>query len=396
MQKSNWKYLIAFILFVAFWVWYEMYKPKPINWTVTYKKEDKIPYGNKILFEMLPSLFGNKPVRTNYLTVYEDSRAQSDTVQVIENHIFIQREFQLSEAEVIWLLDYVRKGGHVFIAAERIMSPLADSLHLESNFTDIFGVDSLGLNFEEQNRRQPYPYTFRRGMVTANITSYDTTNSQILSRDSENRPTFIRTNYGMGGFYLSVTPKIFTNYNMLYRNNAQYIADALSYMPPNPVCWQAYYHTGSLNEGSLLRVILQHTALRWALYTFLLGAFAFVIFKGKRTQRIIPIIKPLGNATLEFIQTVSRLYYNKREHQNIALKRILYFEESLRQRYYFSAQEMETPEFAQALSAKSLVSLPEVVALLSLLRRAKNTTSLEESSLVDLSKAIDNFKKKSA
>ena len=57
------------------------------------------------------------------------------------------------------------------------------------------------------------------------------------------------------------------------------------------------------------RQILQSQALKWAFYMTLISLILFVIFRGKRTQRIIPVIDPLKNATLDFTKTIGDLYY---------------------------------------------------------------------------------------
>ena len=55
--------------------------------------------------------------------------------------------------------------------------------------------------------------------------------------------------------------------------------------------------------------------------------------QGKRKQRIIPVITPLKNTSLEFVETIGRLYYQKGTRSGIAHKKIIFFLDFIRTRY---------------------------------------------------------------
>ena len=54
-----------------------------------------------------------------------------------------------------------------------------------------------------------------------------------------------------------------------------------------------------------------------------------MIFNAKRRQRVVPIINPLPNTTLDFTKTIGNLYYQEGNHQNIVDKKIIYFLEKI-------------------------------------------------------------------
>ena len=57
MRKSEIKYLVVLcVLFVGL-VLFEVYKPKPVDWTQTFSNKDKIPYGTYVLYSMMENLF---------------------------------------------------------------------------------------------------------------------------------------------------------------------------------------------------------------------------------------------------------------------------------------------------------------------------------------------------
>lgn len=393
ITRANWKYWVGFSLLLGLVIWVELNRPKPIDWTATYSENDKIPYGTKIVYDLLPQLFENQHIRTNFNSVYQDFEEE---IHEQENHIFIQETLDLSDIECNYLLTHVAEGGHVFIAAEQLPQTLSDSLGVMTSYISLLSTDSLSLNFTDADRRATHNYLFRRGVVDYSLQITDSTRQyKILSSGNPQTPTLMQIPYGAGSFLISSTPKVFTNYNMLYRNNAEYIAKAFSYLPVAAVCWESHYHGNKENQG-LLNVVMQKPALRWAFNLTLIASILFIIFKGKRTQRIIPIIEPLRNTTLEFVGTIANLYFNKREHQRVAHKRILYFEEQVRQRYNFSAEAFGKPDFLSLLSHKANVPLQEIETLFGIINQINATATITDTQLVSLSQKIDLFWTKAA
>ena len=56
---------------------------------------------------------------------------------------------------------------------------------------------------------------------------------------------------------------------------------------------------------------MSQPALRITWRLMLLGLLLYLIFKGKREQRIIPIIKKPENTTVEFAQSISSVLRRK-------------------------------------------------------------------------------------
>ncbi len=105
-------------------------------------------------------------------------------------------------------------------------------------------------------------------------------------------------------------------------------------------------------SDSEFRAMLNSKPLRIALYIILAGLLLFVIFRAKRTQRIVPVINPPVNSSLEFLSTISNLYYRKKDFKTIAEKRHAYFLDYIRKNYYMSTENIDD-EFLNVLSLKS-------------------------------------------
>ncbi|MBL0018352.1 MAG: hypothetical protein IPP17_18390 [Bacteroidetes bacterium] len=133
---------------------------------------------------------------------------------------------------------------------------------------------------------------------------------------------FIRIDMGEGSFYLHSVPLMFTNYFMVDPVNNQYISKALSFLPVQDVIWDEYFKPGKVKTDSPVGHLLEQPALRWAWILALAGVLLFMVFESKRKQRIIPVIEPLNNTTLEFTKTVGILYFAHGDHKDISEKKI--------------------------------------------------------------------------
>jgi hypothetical protein len=116
-----------------------------------------------------------------------------------------------------------------------------------------------------------------------------------------------------------------------------------------------------------------------------------VLFKGKREQRIIPIIEPLKNSSVEFTRTVGSLYFQHSDFSNIIAKKITYFLEEIRSRYYLDTQDL-SEDFIQKLAVKSSNNEDETRKLITFIKHLKGKSVHSEQDLIALNKKIDNFR----
>jgi hypothetical protein len=147
---------------------------------------------------------------------------------------------------------------------------------------------------------------------------------------------------------------------------------------------------GKGERESPLRFILSRTALAWAYGITIVSLLCYVLFEAKRRQRIIPVVSPPQNATLEFVDTIGRLYYQHGDHKNLAQKKITYFMESIRTRFYLKTGILDE-EFVDRLSEKSNVEREQVKMLISLIRKISESDSVSEDMLIRLSDMIERF-----
>ena len=354
--------------------------PKPIDWNPSFEKEKTIPYGTQLVYQNLNSIFTKNKIKTINKAIYNqlDNKKLKNT-----NYIFICNKLILDDLDMRTLLSYAADGNNVFISANELSYHFQDTLgcffDVDFNFKNVMNNDVNAKNdlqhlFTNPNFGKTNTYAFKNMVFPTNIRIEDSLAYKILAYNNKKEPVFISTKYGNGHIYFHSYPYAFTNYYFLFNNNHEYISKCLSVLPNTETFWDEYYkkeHTvEEQTSNNPLKFILSTPSLRWAWYLILFGLLLYVLFRVKRQQRIIPIIKPFENSSLQFIKTVGRLYFNKGDHQDIIKKQIGYWLEYIRTKLYISTSKLDK-DFTIAVSEKSgipLFKIEEIIYLISDLR----------------------------
>ncbi|QHT69881.1 DUF4350 domain-containing protein [Rhodocytophaga rosea] len=392
MLKGNTKYILILVTAVLLVIIVEWLTPKPINWTPTFDREDNNPYGSAILYELLPDIFPGKQIYTLNKTLYELN--EEDALQT-GNYVFVHNEFSIGQEEVDILLSLADQGNSIFIASNTFPDELADTLQFEME-NIFFTTDSIRLNFTQPQLKATGFYPFRRIDVLFGFKPVKDKKAiyQVLGVSSNKVTNFIRVPFGKGWFYLNTVPLAYTNYNMLYQENREYLSKSLSYLPVDNTYWDEYYKPFRRESQSPLRYILSQPALKWALYLSVGALLLFMFFEAKRKQRIIPIVQPLSNTTLEFTETVGRLYFQYKDHKNIADKKITYFLDYLRMHLYIKFSEIDENLYIR-LADKTGIPQIEIESLFSFIRQIQSKKQISEDELLTLNRKIEDFERRS-
>lgn len=375
---------------LALYIVAEMNRPKPVDWTVSLSKSEKSPYGSYILYQQLKDIFPHAAISSYRQPVYNQVNNFTDTGTA---YLLIEPGVEITKDDLNELLNYVVTGNYVFLSAGNFSKPLMDTLKFKTaRRFDIAGKDSSTINFTNPALRANKNYGFTSMTLDAYFNKIDTLHSIVLGENQRKDINFIKIPYGDGAFYIHAAPLCFSNYFMLTGNNADYTAKALSYLPKNikQVYWDEYYKLGPEGSTNPLRFILNNPWLRWAFRISLFTILLFILFEMKRKQRIIPVIEPPRNSTLDFVQTVGSVYFNQHDNKNIALKKINYFMEFVRSGFYLSTSQFND-EFIQLLAKKSGVSENETRQLVNLIYEINESPGITDQALVQLSNQIDSF-----
>jgi hypothetical protein len=112
----------------------------------------------------------------------------------------------------------------------------------------------------------------------------------------------------------------------------------------------------------------------------------------KRRQRVIPVITPLRNSTLDFVNTVAGVYFNDKDNRSIADKKVSHFLEFVRSRFNIATQTLDE-DFIGQLHRKSGVDKDDVVNLVELLSALPIEKRVTDTTLLNLDRHIDHFYK---
>jgi hypothetical protein len=385
MKRLTW-WIAALVVAAALVLALEMSRSREIDWTPSYTQDARSPYGTYLLFHLLQTTTPPTALETVYGTTYQ---ALESAVWDGTNYLVINDEYALDAAGVAELVDYVDSGNNVFIAASRISRELLDTLGVKLG-RDLIPPDSVRLNFVNRALGTPAGYVVRGESGDTYLKSFDTARTTILGCTAEGRTNFVRITIGSGSVYLSTVPRLFTNYAVIDRSAGDFSFKALSYLPGGTTYWDEHYKAGRSEIRSPFRYLMSHASLSWAYYLSLAAAVLFVFAYARRRQRIIPIVAPPANATMEFVATVGRLYFQHGDHRNLAEKKILYLLDQIQTRYGLRATTRDR-EFLTRLAERSGAPIEEVTALFDRIAYVEGQERISADELASLATAIDTF-----
>ena len=188
--------------------------------------------------------------------------------------------------------------------------------------------------------------SFRYMYFTEYLTSLDQV--QVLGTQGED-VNLITIPHGKGAFYFHSTPLALTNFHLARSTSLDYIGALLAEMNDGDVLIDDIFHSPNSQVDSQhsenpylpespISFILSIESLRWAWYLMIAGALLFLVFRTRREQRVIPVIPPVKNNSLEFASTVGRLYYKEKNHKRIAQELCFFFSNHIRKRYHINSK----------------------------------------------------------
>lgn len=382
-EKS--RYLLFFIILTASAIFVEYLSPKKINWKYSYSKEDKIPFGCYVLFDLLPDIFPGKKITAVNLNFYEYELDSGNTAM---NYIVINDQYNPGKEEIKSLIYFAENGGIAFLSAEKFGNELADSLGISTGI-ELLLMDSLKIRFKTSAFRETYCFpSMKQSSV---ITGFDSSKTQVLAYAGNNKPILIKIKLGDGFVLINTTPFAFTNYHILESENTSFISAVFGFLPAQNVLWDEYHKIGGPQSATVIRYILYSDPLRWAYFLSLLSVLLFFVFESKRRQRIIPVIKKVTNSTLDFVETVSLLYLSYENHKVIADKRIAYFHEYLRTKWFIRQDQILQIEY---VAMKTGCSAADLKLLFDQIHTLEKKDLISDTDLLLLNGHLEQFYKK--
>ncbi|WP_046744282.1 DUF4350 domain-containing protein [Kordia zhangzhouensis] len=401
MNRTLKIYLGVLIFIIIAAMFFEVSSPATIDWRETYNERQTKPFDLEVFHKELANVIDEGKIKNIYRTPYEFFNANYDwdmyKFKINGTYLNINPDSYMDEPSLKELLDFAYEGNTVFISSREIPDFLKDSL----NFTTEYKFEkSTKADLSFANYTLKYNnITATKGIKNIYFSSIDTTYTIPLGfhkfeKDST-RTNFIKIPFGDGALLLHTQPAVFTNFHLLKDDRHKYVEAVLGYIPKKDIFFDSpnKIQNGEGISKSRLRFILQQPALRWAWYIALLFLIIFIVFNAKRKQRIVKVINPLPNTTVDFTKTIGNLFYETKDHENVVQKKITYFLEHLRTEYLMDTQVLDE-KFCTRLSQKTGKPKEEIERLVKLIQILQKKLFYDENDVLNITKAIEDFKKR--
>ena len=373
---------------------------KTLNRRISLWRKDKFPYGTFIAYENLKYIFPNANITINknspgnFNFNYVSSEANTAGRKV---YIVIAPRVVPDKYEINALMNFVGEGNQVFISALYIGDSLLSYLKVktEDNYDPFSVSDSLTLSVYNPVTYDVNSYQYPGYGLDAHVTHLDSQYTTILGRDEKGNPDFLKFGYkGGGAIYLHFAPMALSNFFLLHKQNKTYYDNVFSYLPASAkeVKWDDYFRYHRKSDFSSLQYIFSNLSLRWAFWLILLLFAMIFLFESKRRQKLIPILQPLNNSSLDFVKTIGRLYYQQKDNGNLVSKMITHFLDHVRVKYNLPTSVLND-DFVDRLSYKSGYNKSEMKSLVDDIKLYQQDPFCSDDELLLLNKKMEVFYK---
>ena len=368
MKPNRW-FVVSIVVFLVLLFILEMQLPKNFSWTPTFRHTDKQPFGS-CLFDSLLSSTMPKGYTVTDSSLYE------------VNAIF----------------SMANNGSHVMLVAHGVGDFMCNRLGIRMwGYGNSFDLQNFVKynkereSFEwvsEENGYKPRRFMVFKPLITRKFNfetdSLDNVIRPCLDQQATLRHDAVSATFRQGKGYITFCslPLLFTNYGIVDQDNATFSLRLLTLMKDLPVVRTEAYcpQTSDEVQQSPLRYAISQPPLRWALYTLMVGALLFLIFEGRRRQRVIPIEKAPENHSLEFIHLVGSLYYHSRERRSLVVRKWTYFAEELRRNIHLDVTDASEDDVTlPTLARLTTIDEQEIRTLILQLRLLANADETEIS-----------------
>lgn len=396
MGKTIKLYLAGIFLLVLIILLIDTFRIKPINWKPTYSLDYKNPFDLYVFNREIKNIIPENRITRILSTPYEYIQNQTDTV----TYLMIRQNMYFIGDTVI--LEKVKEGSNLFVSSENFVRNITDSLALKYTEADsdlsLKKLDMLTLSLTNKNwskadyQMKPVNNTF--AFVDADAATTTILGTEKLP-DGKIYPNFLKIKYGKGYIFIHNQPQVFTNHALLSeQSSAGYVAHLLSYIPKDrPVVWfvqgQTLNPNAPKNETGL-SVVFRYPALRAVWLLLVYGLLLYIFFNSKRRQRIVPVIKPLRNTTVEFVQTIGNLYYQQGNTANVIDKKIVFFLDRIRTGYFIDTSKLDE-RFAEKLKSKSEKDIELITEIIDFINEFRKNKTAEKKDLIHINKLIEAF-----
>ncbi len=364
------------------------------EWAERYNFEDEEPQGLYIFKEVTTRYFSEIPVEVN-----------SDLIDTLNgSNLYIQFVPRGINDEVVdTLVSIASAGNDVLIIGDSLNNRLIDTApHF---FEDTFLFDStLVFNFTDSDIASDTNFSYKFHAVEFDENSNDI-NYLIRGIDWEEDQEYVRVAaadslalmvsfpIGEGRIFYHVNKDLFYNYSYRQTEMFDYTQRLLAHFDPehiyllNPLM---IYGSGNINHRNPLEFIMSEPALKAAYFLLILGTLLYVFFGGKRKQKIIPVMEKNENTSLEYIETVSQLFYQQDQHKKLVAHMKNIFFHKMQKKFFVAPDD---PNYVKVLAKKSKISATELQYIIHRFKEMDSNFSFTSDELASLNQRLETVYK---
>lgn len=376
-------------------------RPQRFDERITLKHGDKIPYGYFAAYHLLPSLFPQSTV-----VLEKAAPGHWNLISSKKNNqavVIVAPYFGAYTSELDSLLSFVSNGNHVLVIARNLSNDAQRFFDLENRLSDDEGFmkeDSLTISLESPPYQSKQEFTYPGRSYSTKTSLKDSSHLLVLGRSKSGNANFIQYRINNGSISLHLSPLAFSNFFILHKNNIDFYRKAFSVFPVSisKVAWNEYYfdnmyyHKSSKDKGEpgWLSVLFRYREFKWALVTALATILLFVLLGMRRRQRMIPEHTLPTNESLDFVKTLGRLYYDRKDHRNLAKKMGVFFLEHVRSNFKIPTHTLDEA-FVDVLHFKSGYGKKEIDEIVSFILFIEKAPAITDGQLYAFHRKLELF-----
>lgn len=385
MNKTFKIYALIFIIIMVILALFEVNKKEVVDWRKNFDVNEKSPFGLFIFNQEAKDLFKNnlKKIDISAYDYYNENKKKPHNIVVIESEIDIES----------WnkILDEVSNGSDAMLIMAKMPKEVSDSI----------GFYDSEISFEETNALKLTDKKYQNDFIkldkfpSGRGFSYIKPGVQVLGKtvekENDDQANFIKAKFGKGNIYVHCEPLFLTNYYLLKSGNTKYAQDVFSYLSDRETLW--FVEANTKESHFFMRFILGNPALKYAWWLLLAGLILFIFFNAKRKQRIVPIIEPLKNTSVDFVKSIGNLYLQEGDFHDMMAKKAQYFLNKVRLDLLIDTQNLDE-EFAKKLQLKTGKNIEMITEAIVLIKKAQDPyASVMKEDLARMNKILDSILK---
>lgn len=383
MNKNFKIYAVIFIIVMVILALLEVNKKETTDWRKNFNVNEKSPFGLFIFNHEIKDLFKNnlKKVEETPYDYYNKHKKSPHNIVIIESDIDTESWKQI--------LDQVSNGSDAMLIVSQIPKEVSDSI----------GYYDSEISFEDENVLKLTDKKYQNDFIkldkfpSGRGFTFIKPEVEVLGKTVEKNNTeqvsFIKTKFGKGTIYVHSEPLFLTNYYLLKPGNVKYTQDVFSYLQDKETLW--FVESNTKSSQFFLRFILSNPALKYAWWLLLGGLVLFIFFNAKRKQRIVPIIEPLRNTSVDFVRSIGNLYLQEGDFHDMMAKKAQYFLNKIRMDLLIDTQNLDE-EFAKKLQLKTGKTIEMINEAMDLIKRAQDPyASVMKEDLTRMNRLLDEI-----